>query len=447
MKAEQFEGGKLPLVDEDVGATDWLKSGLISGRETVRGIQRAGQLNFWQQSARLDKDAEKTLSAYIEISGLGKFDCDFEVWAINESTKDLSYLTHGVLRFFGKFPPPVAKRFIRDLHNPGIGPVVDPTAGSGTTLVEAVLARRSAIGLDANPFSVLLSKVKTSPVTKQMVERALLRMQVISYTEEQLNRVIPYDRFLRHWFSPETIEALGKLRYQIELVECEEQTKNLLLLALGSIVRRSSKASNNLARLFLDPNKPPLPVEDAFLTQVRRITQSVEGLEHLNPRMDVKLHDSREPFLETEFTNLVICHPPYFNVCKYASVLKYELLWTGADYQSTRRRELRDGFKVGRAELVSDYVEDMSRVMSNCYRILTGGGWLVLMIGDTEIQSKRIRTSLMVAEQAQNLGFRLRRVIFRVPKYTEASYAATQRRTAAEVGVRFADHIILLEKV
>ena len=409
--------------------------------------KRRKQLGFKAQTENLDNPMEETLPIYLEVSGLDKFDCDFEVWAINQSTQDLSYLTHGVVRFFGKFPPPVATRFIHELHDPQTGPVVDPMVGSGTTLVEAIIEHRPAVGLDANPFSLLVSKVKTTPVTGEMVESAISQMVSVSYSQEEAKHLIPTDRFTTHWFSPETIKDLALMRLKIERIVCEDSVRNLLRLALGSIVRRSSRASNNLARLFLDPNKPAVPVEDSFYKQARTIARRVEPLTSLNPQVEVMLHDAREPFLNADFTNLVICHPPYFNVCKYASVLKYELLWTGADYQITRQREVRDGFKIGKPELVSAYVDDMTRVMSNCARILVHRGWLVLMIGDTEIRHERIRTTLMVAEQAKNVGFRLRKVIFRIPKYTEASYAATQRRTSKEVGVRFADHLLLLEKV
>jgi len=434
-------------VDDNATKRNLPKPRSLSTYESMVDSKSAQQLDFWQKNAVRNADEKNALSMYLKASGLGKFDCEYEVWAINESTQDLGYLTHGIMRFFGKFPPPVATKFIHEIHDPRIGPVVDPMVGSGTTLVEAILARRSAVGFDANPFSVLLSKVKTTPVTTQIVEETLSKMQAIECSEDVLSRVIPKDRFLYHWFYRDTIEALARLRVKIELVGCEESVKNLLLLALGSIIRRSSRASNNLARLFLDPAKPPLDVEDAFSKQVRRIAKSTQALWQLCPEVEVRLHDSRQSFLEDKFTNLVICHPPYFNVCKYASVLKYELLWIGADYLSTRMRELRDGFKIGKAELVSSYVEDMALVISNCSRILVPGGWLILMIGDTEIREKRIQTSLMVAERAENLGLKLRRVIFRVPKYTEASYAATQRRTAAEVGVKFADHLLVLEKI
>src|SRR5215210_626468 len=83
---------------------------------------------------------------YLVSAELDNRDCQYEDWEIKESSAELSYLTHGFFRYFGKFPPPVARRFIEELHDPSLGPVIDPMSGSGTSLVEALLLKRSAIG-------------------------------------------------------------------------------------------------------------------------------------------------------------------------------------------------------------------------------------------------------------------------------------------------------------
>ena len=40
--------------------------------------------------------------------------------------------------------------------------------GSGGVLLESILHGNTAIGIDINPFAVLLSKVKTTPIFKDM---------------------------------------------------------------------------------------------------------------------------------------------------------------------------------------------------------------------------------------------------------------------------------------
>ena len=45
-----------------------------------------------------------------------------------------------------------------------------------------------------------------------------------------------------------------------------------------------------------------------------------------------------------------------------------------------------------------------------------------------------------------NLKFDVEKIIIRIPKYTEASYAASQRRGTQNVGVNIPDHLVILKK-
>src|SRR4051794_11235644 len=78
---------------------------------------------------------------------------------------DTRYLTHGVHRYSGKFIPQIARQVITLLTQPG-DIVLDPYCGSGTTLIEAYLIGRQAIGIDMNPLAVLLARTKCTPIGK-----------------------------------------------------------------------------------------------------------------------------------------------------------------------------------------------------------------------------------------------------------------------------------------
>src|SRR5207249_10022539 len=119
-------------------------------------------------SLHLHGQGEIAVEEYLKLSGLDSFDASTEVWAIEGSSKELGYLTHNFLRFFGKFPPPVAERFIRELHLPHQGPILDPMMGSGTTLVESMRASRPAIGIDVNPLFRMVARVKTTFIEESM---------------------------------------------------------------------------------------------------------------------------------------------------------------------------------------------------------------------------------------------------------------------------------------
>ena len=64
---------------------------------------------------------------------------------------------HGFHAYPARTHPVTARLLIEDFAPPG-GVVLDPFCGSGTVLVEAMLAGRSAIGTDLNPIAIMLAR-------------------------------------------------------------------------------------------------------------------------------------------------------------------------------------------------------------------------------------------------------------------------------------------------
>jgi tRNA G10 N-methylase Trm11 len=391
-----------------------------------------------------------SLQSYLTQANLDQIKCSSEVWHINESSQKLAYLTHDFFRFFGKFPPPIAERFIRQLHNPEAGPVLDPMMGCGTTLVEALRLGRHSIGTDINPLFRMVAKTKTT-----FVEPKKIRLRLADLTkfrnarEEDFAQFIPKDRYLDHWFFPATQRQLGSIRAFIESLKGgEEDVIRLLKVAFASIIRQVSRASKGMGRMFFDPG---IIEEDAFSVfekKVLHMTTKLPMLKGLFPKPIVLENgDAKKTGLEDDSVGLVICHPPYFNLYRYSSIYRYELLWLGYDPKEIRKSEVREGFKQGKAELVKQYVNDMSQILSEVHRVLAPKCYCVLMIGDAIIKGERVPTTALVLDSLDSSDFQIDKIIVRIPKYTEASYAAAQRRKKAKVGIKLPDHLVLLKKV
>jgi hypothetical protein len=79
-----------------------------------------------------------------------------------------NYASHQFHAFPAKYPPQLPQKFIAALTEPGDA-VLDPMMGSGTTLVEALLAKRQPIGFDTDPLAVRIAKAKTTPIDKRKV--------------------------------------------------------------------------------------------------------------------------------------------------------------------------------------------------------------------------------------------------------------------------------------
>ena len=198
--------------------------------------------------------------------------------------------------------------------------------------------------------------------------------------------------------------------------------------------------------MFLDPAIEPVEVCPIV---TKRVSKILKGLDELPQNIDAKaiVHNSMEPLDQKLKTNLMICHPPYFNVYKYSSIFKFEMLWTGFSPKLIRPKELRESFKIGKAERVHLYVEDLVKAVNNSADTVTIGGRFVLMMGYYAKRRANQHNFLFIkALEASKSDFEIEKFIIRVPKHTEASYAAGQRRDGNQVGVKLQDHILILKR-
>src|SRR6266480_164635 len=105
---------------------------------------------------------------------------------------------HRLHPYLGKFIPQLVEELFRR-HVPGGGHVLDPFAGSGTTLVQALESGLDATGVDIAAFNCLLMEVKTREYNLFVLEREL-REACARTKEPDLPRVRPPNAYVRQWF-------------------------------------------------------------------------------------------------------------------------------------------------------------------------------------------------------------------------------------------------------
>ena len=79
---------------------------------------------------------------------------------------------HRMMARLGLFPPLLARYLILGYSRRG-DTVLDPFCGKGTTLVEAMIEGRTAIGSDVAPDAVAVSRAKTAGISARALERCL----------------------------------------------------------------------------------------------------------------------------------------------------------------------------------------------------------------------------------------------------------------------------------
>jgi DNA methylase len=294
---------------------------------------------------------------------------------------------HRLHPYLGKFIPQLVETLL-DRYVPRGGHVLDPFAGSGTTLVQALESGFDATGADVAAFNCLLMRVKTQPYNLFVLEREL--RDVVARLESAGSRAKP-SRYVREWFAPAAGRQLLAFR---ELVDEYEHSD-----VLRVILARSARSARRTTHFDLDfPRTPRLepywchkhkrecrPVEDA-LPFLRRYTLDtlarIKAFAKLRAeeRDATVLHgDSRELEYGRTFDGIVTS-PPYPGLIDYHEQHRtaYELL--GLD----DLRELELGSAAGgtNKQSLAAYCDGIVDVLSHARKSLRRGAPVVIVVND-----------------------------------------------------------------
>jgi DNA modification methylase len=377
----------------------------------------------------------------INLAKLNNFG-EIQSWTAVGSNKELSYSTHGAMRFFGKFPPPIATYLINKFTKKN-SLVIDPMCGSGTTAVECILRKRFCEVFDVNPLMLLLTKVKTTPLNIKEINKEFNNIKKKYKPRNFLSKNYKGIKNIEHWFLKDTLNSLLGIKFLIEKIK-DKDLKDFFLICFLSIVRRVSKATTQQGRLFLDIKTAQRETFSFFEKKVDKFKESVCSLP-VNKNIKIKnlsLLENKKNYK----ADLVILHPPYFNSYKYSSINSLELYWMNFDHAEIRKKEIREFFKVGKIENYKKFVDDMSKCLENAFNMLKKNGHLALMMGDTTIRGKYVRVVYETIIASKIKKSSIKTVALRVPKYTEASWATSQRRIKKNIGITLNDFIIIFKK-
>ena len=153
----------------------------------------------------------------MNINALNTVDWDF-------TDAKTSYLTHGIHPYPAKYIPQIPHSLIQTLSNEG-DVVADIFCGSGTTLVEALLLKRNAIGIDANPLACLISEAKITRLINgdedalTAIEKKAQKLAASISLDTPLLKSIPFvsqayrpsSDAISFWFEPFVVEELAEI--------------------------------------------------------------------------------------------------------------------------------------------------------------------------------------------------------------------------------------------
>lgn len=326
--------------------------------------------------------------------------------------------------------------------------VLDPMAGSGTTLVVAKSQGHHAVGFDTDPMAVLLAKAWCLNVREGDLRSAATR--VLRKAEASARRLRPGNaypcpkrdqetrKFIRYWFDGTNRRQLTALSRAIKQ-ETNEGTRILLWCALSRMII-TKKASVSLA-MDLAHSRPhrvrdrsEIRPFDKFLAAVETVLAAAPFKNTTNQgKARIRTADARKLPLPPESIDLVITSPPYLNAIDYLRCHKFTLVWMG--YPVAELRNLRasnigsevglhtnEDSKVDRIvrqmtshkdlpkrykAMVRRYVTDMRAVIREIARVLVPGGRATFVVGNSTLRGVFIKNSRALSLLGQQHGLKL----------------------------------------
>ena len=273
---------------------------------------------------------------------------------------------HGLHPYLGKFIPQLVEALLARYVRRG-GRVLDPFAGSGTTLVQALESGFHTVGTDIAAFNCLLMSVKTTRYD-------LFRLE--SDLRDALSRIGASDErprgYAAEWFAPRAASELLHFRTLLEDYEHAD--------VLRVVLARSARSARLTTHFDLDfpktPQREPYwchkhrrtcrPVGEARKFLVRYLEDTLTRIKAFDRARDrtrsaaVVHGDARELELDGVFDG-ILTSPPYPGLIDYHEQHRYAYELLGLD--DRRERELGAGARGTSKAAIDEYVEGISTVL------------------------------------------------------------------------------------
>lgn len=253
-------------------------------------------------------------------SALEKIDWGFE------GRIDRSHL-ESIHPYPAKFIPQIPAALLEILPTPIGTAVLDPFAGSGTTLVECQKRGIASVGIDLNPIACLISRVKTGNLPDG-IDAELERVVDIAAKKSAKIPAIPK---LDHWFQADVQESVSRLAAAIN--SAPKRHQDVFKLALSSILVRISNQESDTRYAAIDKSVNGSAIPTYFCTAAHRITLALKSRSYDIAPTKIIQNDTLKVTAKNigRSVGAVITSPPYPNAYEYWLYHKYRMYWLGFD--------------------------------------------------------------------------------------------------------------------
>lgn len=414
--------------------------------------------------------SEQAVSLRIHAIGFGRSSMQQELFASENTitaeckneTNFVDNMKLPIHRWF-RFSAGYSARWVETLlrsHDSltGTRPIVlDPFAGSGTTLLASSRHGSTAYGWESQPFIYRIARAKVGSATVDPFElhnasEEILMIARQSTCEPTMNE----HPLLQKCFYRDVLRDLRKLQHAIvsKTSAYDPKVNDLLWLVLAAILRPASHVGTAQWQ-YIQPNKTKSKTVEpfqGFAGLARRICEDIlTEQRHLSAEMHLDFHDARiASTLDPGSVDIVVTSPPYANNFDYADATRLEMTFFGhvkkwsdlrsvrdslvhacsqhmagydsdaviADplldpirppleriYEDLARIRLTRGGKKAYHAMIVGYFYDMAQVWMNLRQVVRDGGIAHFVIGDSAPYGVYVPVDTFLGDLAVSVGF------------------------------------------
>ena len=360
---------------------------------------------------------------------------------------DQSFLTHGLHKYPAKFFPELPRWLIKRYSQEN-DQILDPFAGSGTTNVEALLSRRNSVGIDVDPFSRFISKVKVTPLVEKKLKSAqkVLLEAILHYRPSLISESdLPDFPYRDNWFNKEILLELTYLKKQIQSIDTNGEVKDFFKVCLSSIIRSVSNADDNYTRTVIRKKlkklvRPSDALNRFAKTVLVKVPKMIKFSENYPSGITTDFPDNmdaRNIKHKANYFDLAVTSPPYVNAVDYPRTHQLEMYWlgfaqdsltalkkqnVGTESVSASHYKLRHEIRVPEADRVITnifendprrafiafkYLDDMRKNLIEVYKVLREGGRYIIVVGNNRIRGQLFENWKYLMPITEDIGFEI----------------------------------------
>lgn len=310
--------------------------------------------------------------------------------------------------------------------------IFDPFMGSGVVAGECLINNRNFIGYDINPLAVLISKVRTTPLSSEILFNSLEK--ILSSFKEFEPIPIEFPN-INYWFDDEVIKDLSKLKQTFTLLE-NEQLKNFFAVVFSETVRRVSRTEFSEFKLLRkkngNQNQNTLKVfQEVALKNIGFLTSFYLKFPPTKVTLNIQEQNITNDIpLEDNSIDLVITSPPYGDsktTVAYGQFSRLSLRWLGFEEYVDRTslgakpKEIANNLpspllyevldKISekdekRAKEVFSFYSDLYSSIKTIAKKVKRNGYVCFVVGNRRVKGFELPTDKIAADFFEEQGFK-----------------------------------------